>query len=238
MRKDKNQALKLRLSGKSYNEITSLLNIPKSTLSGWFTGLELSKEAREKIQKRVYRGSLRGLIKRNKNQTRLAIKRMRTVRAENKREIKTITQNELKLIGTALYWAEGYKRLLVRNGRELTHHSVALTNSDPKLIMMFLRFLREICQVPDEKITADIRIYEHMNEENLLKFWRKITGLPEKNFGKVYYGISKSSQGKRPFTRLPYGTILIRVNSTNLFHKIMGWIEGLSEKNGETTHKI
>lgn len=238
MRKDKNQALKLRLSGKSYNEITRLLDVPKSTLSGWFANLELSKEAQERIQKRVYKGALQGLIKRNKNQTYLAVKRMRAIRAKSKQEIKSITQNELKLIGIALYWAEGYKRLLVRNGRELTHHPVALTNSDPNLIVMFLGFLREICQVPDEKITADIRIYEHMNERNLLKFWQKITGLPEKNFGKIYYGISKSSQGKRPFTRLPYGTILIRVNSTNLFHKIMGWVEGLSEKYNKIIPKI
>ena len=227
MRKDRNSALKLRLAGRSYNEISRLLNVPKSTLSGWFTNLELSEKARERIQKRVSRGTLRGLVKRNKNQTHLAIQRMRHIRQEAENEIKNINQNELKLTGTALYWAEGYKRLLVRNGRELTHHSVALTNSDPKLIMMFLRFLREVCEVPNEKITADIRIYEHMSERFLFDFWQKITKLPKENFGKIYYGVSKSSLGKRPFNRLPYGTILIRVNSTNLFHKIMGWIEGL-----------
>lgn len=230
MRKDKNQALKLRLAGKSYNEITHLLNVPKGTLSGWFTNLELSQKAKERIQKRVYQGSLKGLIQRNKKQTHLAIQRMRRIRAETKREIEKITIGELKLIGITLYWAEGYKRLLIRNGRELTCHSVSLTNSDPKLIMIFLRFLREVCLVPDDKITADIRIYEHMNEQNLLNFWQKITKLSKDNFGKIYYGVSKSSLGKRPFNRLPYGTILIRVNNTNLFHKIMGWIEGLSNQ--------
>lgn len=230
MRKDKNEALKLRLSGKSYNEISRILLIPKSTLSGWLADVTLSVEARERIQERVYSGSLRGLIKRNKNQTHQAIQRMRIARAQGRKEIGALTQGELKLIGIALYWAEGYKRPLVRNGKEVTYHPVALTNSDPNLVMIFLRFLREICLVKDEKIMADIRIYEHMNEENLLKFWRDITGLPKENVGKVYYGVSKSSMGKRPFNRLPYGTIQIRVSSTNLFHKIIGWIEGLASQ--------
>ena len=36
MRKDKKKAISLRLSGKSYNEISTKLGVPKSTLSSWF----------------------------------------------------------------------------------------------------------------------------------------------------------------------------------------------------------
>ena len=229
MRKDRVAALKLRLEGKSYNEISRSFGVPKSTLSSWFSGLQLSNKAVDRIQKRVARGALQGLLKRNRNQTHIAIQRMHQIRAEARSTISSITHNELLLIGTSLYWAEGYKRLMVRGGRELTHHPVALTNSDPKLVAIFLRFLREICAVPDEKIHADIRIYEHMNANELLKFWQKVTDLPEGNFSKLYYGVSKSSAEKRPFNRLPYGTIVIRVNNTNLFHKIIGWIEGLAQ---------
>ena len=44
MRSDKSQALKLRLAGKSYSEIANSLGIPKATLSGWFTGLQLPEQ--------------------------------------------------------------------------------------------------------------------------------------------------------------------------------------------------
>lgn len=229
MRANKNTALKLRLQGKSYNEISNSLGIAKSTLSNWFTDLELPVSAQNRIKQRVRAGSLRGLLKRNKNQTHKAILRMRQARSVGKKEIRPLTLQELKLIGIALYWAEGYKRPVIYKGRERTYHPVALTNSDPRLIVLFLKFLREICGVLDKQIKADIRIYEHLNEKALLKFWQNVTKLPEANFGKVYYGISKSSLGKRPFNRLPYGTILIRVNNTPLFHKIMGWIDGLAE---------
>lgn len=124
--------------------------------------------------------------------------------------------------------AEGYKRLQVRGGQERTYHPVVLANSDPQLVSLFIKFLRVVCGVATTDIKAEIRIFKHMDGLKVLKFWQGQTGLPKQNFGKIYYGISISSLGKRPYNRLPFGTISIRVNNTNLFHKIMGWIEGLS----------
>ncbi len=229
MRKDKERALQLRLQGYSYGEISKKLNIPKSTLSGWLHNLELSEKARNRIRGRVKLGVLNGLIKHNKKQTHLARQRMAKIRSEAQSELRIINTRELWLIGIALYWAEGYKRPVVRNGKIRTHHPVSLANSDPQLVKIFIGFLRKICKIPKEKIHAEIRIFEHMNQDQILNFWQKITGLSKNNFSKVYYGISKSSQGKKPFNRLPYGTISIRVNDTNLFHKIIGWINGLSK---------
>jgi len=230
-RKDKTIALKLRLSGKSYSEITEALGVPKSTLSGWFSQLELSEKARSRILKRTKQKSLEGLLKRNKNQTKLALKRKLTIQLKAAREIKNISHQNLLFIGISLYWAEGYKRPIIKNSREATYHPVSLTNSDPELIKIYLRFLREICGVPEGRIKADIRIFEHQNEDYLLNFWSKITGIKKEKFGKVYYGISKSSLNKRPFNRLQYGTIQVRVNDTKLFHRIMGWIEGIKKFN-------
>lgn len=65
-------ALKLRLDGKSYNEIHAELGVPKSTLSFWFRDLVLSDEARRRLEKRVRAGIAKGLVKRNKMQTHLA----------------------------------------------------------------------------------------------------------------------------------------------------------------------
>ncbi|TSC78745.1 MAG: Resolvase helix-turn-helix protein [Parcubacteria group bacterium Gr01-1014_29] len=228
VRKDYEEAFKLRLVGRSYSEINSLLGIPKSTLSGWFSGLELSDKANDRLRKRVYTKSIVALIRRNKNQTHIAIQRMRKIRSAARKEIMSISRKELKLIGIALYWAEGYKMTKKVHGREVTNHPVSFVNSDPALISLFLRFLRDICKVEENRITASIRIYEHMNEKELLRFWCKITNVPLEKFQKTYYGVSKSSQHKRPFNRLQYGTLAVRVNDTNLFHKIIGWINGLA----------
>ena len=227
MRNDKEQALKLRLQGKSYNQITVRLGIPKSTLAGWFSGLELSTTAKQRIQQRVHEGSVAGLIKKNKLQTHLAQQRARSIRQISSQEIANLSPRELLITGVALYWGEGYKRPIIKNGIPRTYHPVKLTNSDPNIIKIFLKFLRETCGIPEEKIYAGVRIYQHHNENELLDFWHRTTKIPKNQFRKFYYGISKSSLGKRPFNILPYGTMQIEVGDTKLYHRIMGWIEGL-----------
>ena len=213
------------MNGKSYSEICSALGIPKSTLSGWFSDVVLSETAQKRITERSQKKSLDGLIKRNKNQTKLAWERARQIQNSASKEIDSLSKTDLLIVAAALYWAEGYKKLLVRKGKEVTHHPVSLTNSDPVLIKMFLRFLREYCKVPEEKIRADLRIFPNQNGKYIQEFWEKETGILPCNFGKIYTGISKSSQSKRPYNRLPIGVIQIRVSDTKLFHTLIRYIE-------------
>ncbi len=229
MRTDHPVALKLRLSGKSYTEIQRTLGVPKSTLSSWFTELLLSDELRSKINQRGRKNAIELLIRRNKAQTTYARARARDIRRRAAASINAISVSNLQILGAALYWAEGYKRPKMKNGQALTHHPVSLTNSDPMLIKMFLRFLRECCSVPEQKIKAALRIYEHHNPQHLQRFWEKVTGIRPENFHKTYYGVSRSSLHKRPYNRLPYGVIQVVVADTQLYHKIMGYIEGLQK---------
>jgi len=87
MRTDKHLALKLRLQGKSYNEIKQVLGIPKATLSDWFATLELSDKAKSRINRKTRIGSIRSLIKRNKLQTHLAQQRARVIRNSKKKKL-------------------------------------------------------------------------------------------------------------------------------------------------------
>ena len=93
-----------------------------------------------------------------------------------------------------------------------------------------MRFLREICNIPDSKITARIHLYPEINYQKTLNFWRKITKLPKKNFKPPQIQVSRASKGKRPKNTLPYGTLHLTVNSTELTCKVKGWIRGISEK--------
>ena len=55
-------------------------------------------------------------------------------------------ERELKLAGVLIYWAEGAKF----KGMDGIPCTVDLANSDPRMVSLFLRFLREICRI-DEK---------------------------------------------------------------------------------------
>lgn len=231
MRTDKQKAIVLRMRGLSFSEIQKKLGrISKSTLSIWLSGVILPKTAQMRLSKRIKHGSMIGLLRASKNQTKRAWDNKRAIEKKESSRIKNITKENLFFLGIALYWAEGYKRPIVRNGRECTYHSVSLTNSDPILIRTFLDFLEKICGVSRNKVKVGLRIFEHMNEDEALRFWIQKTGIPRKNFGKTYRGISKSSMGKRPFNRLPHGVIQVNIANTNLFHRIMGWISGLKQQ--------
>ncbi len=223
------KALELRLKGYSYNEIHTKLAVPKSTLSNWFSNLLLPEIAQKRIKQRVHEKSLQGILKRNAIQTHRAFQQAAKIRKVEKARIGKLSKKELLLLGAALYWAEGYKKPIVRNGKERSYHKISFSNSDPVMVKVFIKFLNESLQIPKGKIKASVRIFEHINEKEALGYWQKSTGLPAENFQKFYYGISKSSMGKRPFNRLPYGTIQIIVGDTKNFHRMMGWIEGIKQ---------
>jgi hypothetical protein len=221
------QALKLRLKGKSYNEIKTELGIPKSTLSGWLKDIVLSDQARTRLNNRVHQGVLTGLVKRNKLQTQEAVKRSQLTRTTAKAEIEKISLEQLKLIGVALYWAEGYKRAKFRNGKERTWHAISFVNADPNMIALFVAFLKRVMNVSSKDIRLSMRLYPHINEAAAQRYWIKYTGLSKEQFCKTMYLISASSQGIKPYNRLPWGTLQVEVCNTPQFHRLMGWIEGV-----------
>jgi hypothetical protein len=225
----KSKAIEMRLQGNSYSAISQKLNIPKSTLSGWLSNIDLPENIFQEIRKAGREKALEALLKHNKNQTIIAVKRTQGIQKKSKTGIGSLSRRELLLMGSCLYWAEGYRRLQKRNGREVTHHSISLTNSDPDLIKVFLKFLREICSIHDSKIKLSLRIYPHQDENTIICFWSRVTDIPITQFTKTLCTISKSSSHQRPINRTPYGTLQVRVGDTKTFHKILGWIEGIKE---------
>jgi hypothetical protein len=229
----KEEAIALRKQGKSYNEIHALLGIAKSTLTTWCHFVELDECARAHLEEKASKKGLKQLIEHNKNQTTLARERMAKCRAEGSAIIDDLNIRDLMLIGVTLYWGEGYKRLKMSNGRELTGHVISLTNSDPIMCRFFIEFLRKIMHISTEDIRIGLRLFKHIDEQEAIGYWSKEIEIPIENFNKSTYCISKSSLGKRPFNRLPYGTAQIIVGNTAKFHQLIGMIDGLQNKIGE-----
>ena len=224
---ERDKAFQLRILGYSYNEIRAKLGTPKSTLRTWFADIVLSDKANNRLKTRIREGSYKGLLKRSKMQTHLARQRAAKFREEGEKRISKLSSDDLLIIGTTLYWAEGYKRLQRRFGRELTAHAISFLNSDPEAIRIFVKFLTDILQVPAQKIRLCMRLYPHINETEAKRYWLKITDLSADCFRKSTFLVTGASKGKRPFNRLPYGTMQVYVNDTNKFHYLLGLINGL-----------
>ncbi len=220
----KDKAVQMRLQGRSYSEIQKTLNLPsRGTLSFWLKDLALPAEARVRLQKYSAITSKQNLQKFNTARTR-------QIQAENGQEynsgrkcIGSLSKRELMLVGAALYWGEGTKS---DNGGKT--QSLVFTNSDPDMVTIYMRFIRQIYGVPEIRIRAGIHVYPSIDVDETRQFWSKVTQLPPDRFYIVTI-ISRLSSGKRNSRLLPHGTVTIRVHDRKLFHRMKGMIRGLVE---------
>lgn len=107
MRRDKNEAINLRRSGKSYREIEKNLNIPKSTLSGWFQRTQWSHKVKEKlsiIARRQASQRMKALVKKI-NRERQKVYHATRKAAED--QFPTLKENPLFIAGLMIYWGGG-----------------------------------------------------------------------------------------------------------------------------------
>lgn len=122
------------------------------------------------------------------------------------------SEKNLKIAGLMLYWAEGAKKNTKR---------VDFANSDPDMIMIFLRFLRKIYQVDESKFRVYLYTYNSLPTNQLLTYWSKLTNIPVSQFSKPY--IRTKSELKHD--KMQYGLIHIRYSDIRLFRIIMGEIK-------------
>lgn len=226
MRKDKDKAISMRKLGKSYNEIRRALKIPKSTLSFWLKNINLSKKARNNLKNGWQKVGLKKLLQMNHNRTLVAQASADFIQKKASRDIKKIDKKTLFFLGLALYWAEGYKSTKWGKWR-----CVDFTNSDPMSVKLMMKFFREICFVKDDKFCFQLMVHNKLQSAKALKFWSKLARIPQKQFMNVFVWKYKRKVVKSDRV-LPNGTIHVRIYDVKLFHKILGWIDGLKEQIG------
>lgn len=134
------------------------------------------------------------------------------------REIDRFSLRELKFIGIALYWAEGYKSLACKG--------VEFTNTDPAMIRLMMRWFREICNVKESQFRIRLQLHNGEGIERIKNYWAEITEVPISQFTKAYIKVSPTSK-KKVGNLIPYGTCSIRISDILLITKIKGWIKGL-----------
>lgn len=126
----------------------------------------------------------------------------------------TEKEKQLKMAAIMLYWAEGYK---VGKG------TVDFANSDPDMVVIFGKFLSEICRVDRKRVRLHLYAYEGQDIENLMRFWCKLLKLPQDHFGKPY--VKKAAIPGPRGPRMVHGLVHIRYSDKKLFEQIIRWID-------------
>ena len=208
----KEKARKLRKQGSSYKEILKHVPVCKSTISLWCRDIELTKKQLARIGSlydKQCKGAKANQLKRQKE--------IEEIKKSARKEIRLLNKYEFKIAGAMLYWAEGAKTI-----------GAHLTNSDPELVRFMMKWYREVCKMPEGKLKPYLHIHTGLDEEKAKKYWSKIIRIPVKRFGKTFF--KKEGTGHRK-NKLYNGTLRIQVNSEDLRHKILSWVEEICTQN-------
>jgi hypothetical protein len=113
--------------------------------------------------------------------------------------------------GISLYWGEGDSKI---------GNPPRLSNTNPRMIAVYVRFLRVVMGIPDNKIRIGLILYPDLSDGECKLFWSGTMRLPIENFMKTQF-----IQGHHPTKRLAYGVCMVVVNSRAAKLKMLTWID-------------
>lgn len=217
----KEEAWKLRSLGFSYAEICHTLKteIPKGTLSGWFKGRVLNQAAKSKIRQHT----LKYLVKARTQSVAIKwqTREQYLARLKNHNSLLAARLDDpdvAKIALAMLYLGEGFKSKNMAG--------LGFGNSDPKVISLFLKLLRQSYPIDETKFRCTVQCRADQDAAQLEAFWSQVTGIPTDKFYAARVDLRTLGQ---PSRKPEYkGVCRINYFSAHIFHDIMSSIEILT----------
>jgi transcriptional regulator with XRE-family HTH domain len=208
------QARELRANeGLSINEIARVLEVSRNSVSRWVRDIELTPQQLANLAAKdpVLSGRLTGTNARAEQ-----ARGKRLSYQTNGRSLVRLGDPEF-VAGCMLFWAEGSR----------DRNAVRFTNSDPAMMVFFLRFLRRHFEVTDDMVTIWCNLFAERVESRyrIERFWLRTLELPTSSLGKSTVNAYSKHSRKRRTNMLPYGTCRIAVYRTHIVQALYGAIQ-------------
>lgn len=209
------RARELRAQGRTYNEIAAELGVSKGSISLWVRDLP-----------RPARLSYEESRRRNAEATAAYFQARREVRQAARREvvdaasaqIGALSDREICIAGAIAYWCEGAKSKPYR-----PYDRVTFINSDPRLILFFLKFLA-VAGVPADRLACRILIHESADVDAAHLFWQNVTGLGPGHFRRPTLKRHNPKTVRKNTGADYHGCLVIDVlRSVDLYQAVEGW---------------
>lgn len=216
----RNKALKLRQNGESIKEIAKKLHVSKSTVCLWCSDVKLTSEQVSKLHEKMVRGSYAGRMKGAKMQHDKRIRKSLEAEESGMKEIGKLSERDLLIAMTALYWGEGSKK----------QRRLFINNSDPEMIIFLLNAFRKIFKITDNRfiLSVGLNIIHKNRDEEIKEYWSQLTGIPISQFRKTIFIKAKNKKTYSDF-KTYYGVLRINISkSIDTYYKMLGLIKGVS----------
>jgi transposase len=221
-------AMEMRHDGYSVPQIAIELGVSKSTAYLWTKHLPLDRTPADKEErKRRHMEHMREArwepYRKERDAARVG------VTEQLSSWVGELSDRELLLLGATAYWCEGQKS----KPWEPNRCRVTFINSDPGLILVFLRFLGA-AGVDRESLGYRISIHESADVEAAGRWWAEVVGVPFERFSRPTLKTHNPSTVRHNVGDPYRGCLVIGVSkSRELYWKIEGLMRGITDVNVE-----
>jgi hypothetical protein len=209
---ERERARDLRAQAWTIGEIVAELGVSRSSVSVWVRDVcfdEAKRAARAGANRR------RGARKRGPN--RLQQRKQTEIDrllAEGIERIGRLSDRDLLIAGTALYAGEGAK----------TDGGVVFANSDPRMVALYLRFLRRFFDIDESRLRLRLYLHEGLDIDRAISFWSSMTAIPPEQFLAPYRAVPDPSVRR---AKHPMGCPGVRYSCSKTHRAIMGLVDAL-----------
>jgi transcriptional regulator with XRE-family HTH domain len=200
---EQERARALRAQGWTMPDIAAELGVSRGSVSLWTRDVPFEPRPRVRARNRGPNALQRA------KQTEIE-----RLLAEGRARIGELSDRDLLIAGTALYAGEGSKN----DGK------VSFANSDPRMIALFLTWLRRCFTIDEGRLRGRLYLHEGLDVEAATAFWADVTGIPTAGFGKPYRATPDPSIRR---TKHPMGCATVVYSSSRLHREIMGLMHAL-----------
>jgi hypothetical protein len=198
--------------------------VSKSTISHWCKDIILTSEQLEKLRKNKGVSWTNGQRIGSETNRKKKIDMVLNSEIFGRKNIKKISNRDLLLIATALYWSEGSK--------SDTTSCWMFVNSDPQMILVMKKFLISVMKVPSDEIMCGVQINQiHQNRiRKVLSFWKNLLELDSSQMRKPYFIKTKINKVYENYNEY-FGVCRLFVRkSKNLKYDILGLIKAMKKE--------
>jgi transcriptional regulator with XRE-family HTH domain len=196
-----------REHGVSVKKLARIVGVSRSSISLWVRDIELTPTQQAALRRA---GAAGGAASRSR-----ALARKRAAQEEGRDAARR--GDRLHMAGCMLFWAEGSR----------ARNAVQFTNSDPRMAVFFLRFLRVCFGVPDTKVRVCCNLFaDHVErQQDIERYWLDVLELPRTCLTKTMVNKYSKHSLKKRRNKLPYGTCRLTVHDTLLAQHLYGAIQ-------------
>ena len=165
----------MRENGSSIRDVEKLLKIPRSTLSGWFKNVKLTKHQKTRLHKN-WKNALNIARKKavvwHNLQKVLRIKKAQEGAVETLSKINANDNSILELALAMLYLGEGAKT-----------QATSMANSNQLIVKFFIKSLEKLYKINKNLLKYELHLRSNQNEIEAIDYWSRELNVNKNRFG-------------------------------------------------------